>query len=139
MLFVVIVSLTARLCPFQEYGGTGLGLSISKRLVALMQGKMWVESEVQKGSRFFFTVDSQISHMTVEGTLHKMQPFHGRSILFVDQEDRHGEVADAISGLALKVIKIKSAAEVSDKTTCPHFDTIVVDSTKMVSTALWTV
>ena len=97
-----------------------------------MQGKMWVESEVQKGSKFFFTVDSQISHMTVEQTSHKMQPFHGRSILFVDAGHRHVEVAQAISDLGLKVIQIINAGEVSDKTTCPHFDTIVVDSMKMV-------
>ncbi len=40
----------------RKYGGVGLGLSISKKLVELMDGRIWVESEVSRGSTFCFAV-----------------------------------------------------------------------------------
>ena len=40
----------------QKFGGTGLGLAISKRIVELMGGNVWIESELGKGANFAFTI-----------------------------------------------------------------------------------
>ena len=46
----------------RNYGGTGLGLTISARLISMMGGKIWLESEVDRGSQFHFTVQLRAVH-----------------------------------------------------------------------------
>ena len=45
----------------RKYGGVGLGLPISKNIVEMMGGEIWVESELDKGTKFTFTFQAEIS------------------------------------------------------------------------------
>jgi PAS domain S-box-containing protein len=81
----------------RKYGGTGLGLTISKRLVGLMGGKMWVESEVGRGTQFHFTVRLQTSEQPIEvGTIAPPETLRGVKVLIVDDNHTNRRILEGM-------------------------------------------
>lgn len=70
----------------RRHGGTGLGLSISRRLVALMSGRIWVESEIRKGSIFHFTAEFERPAEPVRAGEQVPEP-HRANVLGVDDDN----------------------------------------------------
>ncbi len=78
----------------RKYGGTGLGLIICKRIVEMMQGKIWVESTLGKGSKFHFSATFDVDMSTLTSAKIENTPLsttqsssaQGRILLVEDNE-----------------------------------------------------
>jgi signal transduction histidine kinase/DNA-binding response OmpR family regulator len=81
----------------RKYGGTGLGLSISSRLIAMMDGKIWVDSELGRGSRFHFTIRLENSEKLMEvRKIATPDILAGVKVLVVDDSQTNRRILDGM-------------------------------------------
>jgi CheY-like chemotaxis protein len=84
----------------RKYGGTGLGLTISSRLVEMMGGRIWVESELGRGSEFHFTARFGIAGAQVIDARAIAPPeiLRAVKVLVVDDNRTNRRILEAMLG-----------------------------------------
>ena len=71
----------------RSYGGTGLGLVISKRLAELMGGKVWMESKINHGSSFYFTIVAECVELQSKIYQQKYEELENKKVLIIDDNE----------------------------------------------------
>ncbi|WP_080760176.1 response regulator [Pseudoalteromonas luteoviolacea] len=113
----------------RKYGGTGLGLTISQQLVKLLGGEIFVESELNKGSEFYFTLAMEINNYA-STAVEKPLTFSGKTACVIDDnEDARDILETMLQSLGFHVTLFESGKHFVDQLnpTTEKFDIIFVD------------
>jgi PAS domain S-box-containing protein len=100
----------------RKFGGTGLGLSISSLLVGMMRGRVWVESEVGRGSAFHFTVRMDVAHPGSEQPIRvPIAVLQDLPVLVVDDNATSRRMlGELLSGWGMRITLSATACEALD-------------------------
>jgi CheY-like chemotaxis protein/two-component sensor histidine kinase len=117
-----------------KYGGTGLGLAISKQIIELMGGTIKVESEINKGSQFSFTIEFTIPKKqefdfkkakTIDETFIIDKPLN---ILIADDFDDNREIIKLyLKKTRYKIDEAENGLEAVKKYKTHHYDIVFMD------------
>lgn len=108
----------------RHYGGTGLGLSISSFLVHLMGGTLNVQSEIGKGSSFYFDIEAETCH--VQPSI--VSYFHNHMIYIIESDNDHEcrqKVEEYLHYLGLDYQRTASTSEIVKHSTVIFFCDVI--------------
>ena len=111
----------------RNYGGSGLGLAISRRLVELMNGRIWVESEQGRGSRFHFEIPLPAGENSI--IAEPASPLGDRRVLVVEDNSCSREIIQLhLESWGARVVAVPSALNaLALVRQGEKFDVLVVD------------